>query len=147
MSRSLVRIMLRLSQPASERRQGSIQKGGRVSRRYLGVDWADREHAVWVEDEQGTKVLFRAVAHSGEGFAEFGRWLDEQRAQGLELWAAIERRDGGVVDLLLDHGVVVYPINPKALDRARDRFRMSHAKRTRLTPGCWRRFCARTMPT
>ena len=99
-----------------------------MSRRYLGVDWADREHAVWVEDEQGTKVLFRAVVHSGEGLAEFGRWLDEQRAQGLELWAAIERPDGGVVDLLLDHGVVVYPINPKALDRARDRFRMSHAK-------------------
>ena len=33
-----------------------------------------------------------------------------------------------MVDFLLDHGVVVYPINPKALDRARDRFRMSHAK-------------------
>jgi transposase len=33
-----------------------------------------------------------------------------------------------VVDFLLDHGVVVYPVNPKALDRARDRFRMSRAK-------------------
>jgi hypothetical protein len=32
------------------------------------------------------------------------------------------------VDFLLDHGVIVYPINPKALDRARDRFRMSGAK-------------------
>ena len=95
---------------------------------YLGVDWADREHAVWVEDEQGTKVLFRAVAHTGDALTEFGRWLDEQRAAGRELWAAIERPDGAVVDLLLDHGVVVYPINPKALDRARDRFRMSHAK-------------------
>ena len=48
---------------------------------------------------------------------EFGRWLDEQRAQDIELWAAIERPDGSVVDLLLDHGVVVYPINPKALDQ------------------------------
>ena len=95
---------------------------------YLGVDWADREHAVWVEDEQGTKVLFRTVAHTGAALVEFGRWLDEQRAEGRELWAAIERPDGAVVDLLLDHGVVVYPINPKALDRARDRFRMSHAK-------------------
>jgi transposase len=28
----------------------------------------------------------------------------------------------------LDHGVVVYPVNPKALDRARDRFRMSQSK-------------------
>ena len=42
--------------------------------------------------------------------------------------AAIERPDGRVVDFLLDHGVVVYPVNPKALDRARDRFRQSGAK-------------------
>ena len=99
-----------------------------MNRWYLGVDWADRAHAVWVEDEAGTKVVGRTVAHTGEGLAELGRWLDEQRADGIELWAAIERPDGSVVDLLLDHGVVVYPINPKALDRARDRFRMSQAK-------------------
>ena len=39
-----------------------------------------------------------------------------------------EKPDGRVVDFLLDHAVVVYPVNPKALDRARDRFRMSSAK-------------------
>ena len=33
-----------------------------------------------------------------------------------------------MVDFLLDHGVVVYAINPRAVDRARDRFRMSGAK-------------------
>ena len=86
-----------------------------MSRWYLGVDWADREHAVWVEDEAGRKVVARTVAHTGTALVEFGRWLDEQRAQAIELWAAIERPDGAVVDLLLDHGVVVYPINPKAL--------------------------------
>jgi transposase len=32
------------------------------------------------------------------------------------------------VDFLLDHGVVVDPVNPKALDRARDRFRSRAAK-------------------
>jgi transposase len=42
--------------------------------------------------------------------------------------AAIERPEGRVVDFLLDHGVRVYPVNPKALDRARDRFRQSGAK-------------------
>src|SRR5262249_15169252 len=40
------------------------------------------------------------------------------------LWAAIERPHGRFVDFLLDHGVIVYPINPKSLDRARDRFRV-----------------------
>lgn len=95
---------------------------------YLGVDWADQTHAVWVVDERGTKVTARTVPHTAEGLSEWGRELDEWRAQGVELWAAIERPEGRVVDFLLDHGVVVYPINPKALDRARDRFRQSGAK-------------------
>jgi transposase len=97
-------------------------------RYYLGVDWADQTHAVWVVDERGMKITERAVPHTAEGLNEWGRELDEWRAQGLDLWAAIERPDGRVVDLLLDHGVVVYPVNPKALDRARDRFRQSGAK-------------------
>jgi hypothetical protein len=97
-------------------------------RYYLGVDWADQTHAVWVVDEQGTKVASRAVPHTAAGLSEWGRELDEWQAQGIELWAAIERPEGRVVDFLLDHGVVVYPVNPKALDRARDRFRSSAAK-------------------
>ncbi len=97
-------------------------------RYYLGVDWADQTHAIWVVDEHGTKVAGRTVPHTAAGFSEWGRELDEWRAQGIELWAAIERPEGRVVDFLLDHGVVVYPVNPKALDRARDRFRPSAAK-------------------
>jgi len=97
-------------------------------RYYIGVDWADAAHAIWVEDGHGARVLTRTVPHTAEGLAEWGRWLDEQRARGIELWAAIERPAGRVVDFLLDHGVVVYPINPKALDRARDRYRTSSSK-------------------
>lgn len=101
-------------------------------RYYLGVDWADQTHAVWVVDERGTKVATRTVPHTAEGLSEWGRELDEWRAQGIELWAAIERREGRVVDFMLDHGVAVYPVNPKALDRARDRFRQSGAKDDRF---------------
>lgn len=99
-----------------------------MSRYYMGVDWADAEHAVWVGDEAGAQVAVLRVTHTAEGLSEFGRWLYERRAQGIELWAAIEKPEGRVVDFLLDHGMVVYPVNPKALDRARDRFRMSGAK-------------------
>src|SRR2546422_11597561 len=97
-------------------------------RYYLGVDWADQTHAIWVVDEHGTKVAGRTVPHTAAGFSEWGRELDEWRAQGIELWAAIERPEGRVGDFLLDHGGVVYPLNPKALDRARDRFPQSGAK-------------------
>lgn len=99
-----------------------------MERFYLGVDWADQFHQVWISDFDGKKVVEKKVTQNVEGLAEFGRWLDEQRAKPIELWAAIEKPQGRIVDFLLDHGVEVYPVNPKALDRARDRFRMSRSK-------------------
>jgi transposase len=94
----------------------------------MGVDWGDRLHQVYVGDEEGKKVREMKVQESPEGLAEIGRWLDERRAEGIELWAAIEKPAGRIVDFLLDHGVEVYPVNPKALDRVRDRYRMSDSK-------------------
>ena len=99
-----------------------------VKRYYMGVDWGDRSHQVYVGDEEGKKVREMKVQESPEGLAEIGRWLDERRAEGIELWAAIEKPQGRIVDFLLDHGVEVYPVNPKALDRVRDRYRMSDSK-------------------
>jgi hypothetical protein len=99
-----------------------------VKRYYLGVDWADQAHQVWVSDRQGNKVIDMKVAQTPEGMSEFSRWLHERSGEAIELWAAIEKPEGRIVDFLLDNGVVVYPINPKAVDRARDRFRMSGAK-------------------
>jgi len=93
-------------------------------RYYIGVDWADAEDAVWVANEAGDKVLSRRIAHTVAARSEWARWLRERQAEGVELWAAIERPHGRIVDFLLDHGVVVYAINPKSLDRARDRFRV-----------------------
>jgi transposase len=99
-----------------------------MERYYVGVDWADEFHQVWVSDAEGKKVAEMKVEQNPKGMGEFGRWLDERRAKGIELWAAIEKPQGRIVDSLLDHGVVVYPVNPKALDRVRDRFRMSRSK-------------------
>jgi transposase len=99
-----------------------------VPRYYLGVDWGDRVHQLYGGDENGTKVIEMKLQESPEGLAELGRWLDQSRAQDVEVWAAIEKPHGRIVDFLLDHGVVVYPVNPKVLDRARDRFRMSQSK-------------------
>src|SRR5712671_1515441 len=97
-------------------------------RYYIGVDWADETDAVWVVDEAGDTVVQRTIAHTVTARSEWARWLRERQAEGIELWAAIERPHGRIVDFLLDHGVVVYAINPKSLDRARDRFRVGGSK-------------------
>ena len=89
-----------------------------MKRYYLGVDWADESHQVCVSDPQGKKMAEMKVMQSAVGLAELGRWLHERKAEEIELWAAIEKPHGRIVDFLLDHGVVVYPVNPKALDRA-----------------------------
>jgi transposase len=99
-----------------------------LARYYVGVDWADKSHQLYVSDESGRKIKEMEVQQTAEGLAELGRWLDESRSRGIELWAAIEKPEGRIVDFLLDHGVGVYPVNPKAVDRARDRFRMSQSK-------------------
>jgi transposase len=99
-----------------------------VNRYYLGVDWADESHQVWVSDADGKKVAEMKVIQQPQAMSEFGGWLHQRKAEEIELWAAIEKPHGRIVDFLLDHGVVVYPVNPKALDRARDRFRMSQSK-------------------
>jgi transposase len=99
-----------------------------VPRYYLGVDWGDRVHQLYGGDENGIKIMEMKVQENPEGLAALGRWLNQSRAEQVELWAAIEKPHGRIVDFLLDHGVVVYPVNPKVLDRARDRFRMSQSK-------------------
>jgi hypothetical protein len=99
-----------------------------LPRYYLGVDWADKTHQLYVSDKSGRKIKELEVPQTPEEMAKLGRWLDESRKNRIELWAAIEKPHGRIVDFLLDHGVVVYPVNPKALDRARDRFRMSPSK-------------------
>src|ERR1044072_8849303 len=94
----------------------------------MGVDWGDRVHQAYVSDEEAAKGREMKVQETPDGLAEMGRWLDERRIEGVELWAAIEKPAGRIVDFLLVHGVTVYPVNPKAVDRVRDRFRMSQSK-------------------
>ena len=90
-----------------------------MPRYYLGVDWADKSHQLYVCDESARKIKEQEVQHTVGELVELGRWLDESRQNGIELWGAIEKPHGRIVDFLLDHGVMTYPINPKALDRAR----------------------------
>jgi len=96
---------------------------------YVGVDWATQEHVVCLLDDQGNVLGERAFAHSGEGIATMGSWLlDSTGAQPSHLHVAIEMPHGAVVETLLERGMVVHAINPKQLDRFRDRFTVAGAK-------------------
>jgi hypothetical protein len=61
-----------------------------------------------------------------------GDWLLSISGAANVIAVAIEVPHGPVVDSLIDRGFVAYAINPKQLDRLRDRFSVAGAKDDRL---------------
>lgn len=94
---------------------------------FVGVDWATVEHEVCAEDASGKQVGARSFKHSGDGLADLCAWL-MKLGEPSSIAVAIEVPHGSVVETLLDRGFGVFAINPKQLDRFRDRFTVAGAK-------------------
>jgi transposase len=96
---------------------------------FSGVDWASEAHRACLLDPEGTRVAERDFTHDGTGLAELCDWLlAKSGASADEIAVAIETPRGPVVEALLERGFAVFSINPKQLDRFRDRFTMAGAK-------------------
>jgi transposase len=99
------------------------------ARWFVGIDWGCERHHVCLLDAAGTVIDERAFAHGGAGLAELCGWLlASSRAEPSVIAVAIEIPHGPVVETLLDRGFQVYAVNPKQLDRLRDRFTVAGAK-------------------
>src|ERR671939_1118566 len=66
--------------------------------------------------------------HSGAGLAALCDWLVSAAGEPGAVAVAIEVPHGPVVDALLDRGFAVHAINPKQLERLRDRVSIAGAK-------------------
>lgn len=96
---------------------------------YVGIDWASESHQVCVLDGAGTRAGERAFEHSGPGLAALAEWLVEVAGAGPEhIAVAIEVPRGAVVETLVERGFAVFALNPKQLDRFRDRHTVAGAK-------------------
>jgi len=96
---------------------------------FIGIDWATQSHSVCLLDAEGRQVGQREFAHGGAGLTELCDWLLEKTtAVPEQIAVAIEMPHGPVVEMLLEHGFAVFAINPKQLDRFRDRFTVAGAK-------------------
>jgi transposase len=95
---------------------------------FAGVDWGSESHQACLLDSRGTIVGERGFPHSGTGLAELADWLLSIAGAATAVAVALEVPHGPVVDFMLDRGFVVYAINPKQLDRLRDRFSVAGAK-------------------
>lgn len=118
---------------------------------FVGIDWATEAHQVHVMDPGMRELGQRAVVHSGSGMAAFVEWLTElSKGAPARTAIAIEVPRGAVVETLVERGFAVFAINPKQLDRFRDRHTVAGAKddrrdafvladSLRTDPQCFRR--------
>ena len=96
---------------------------------YVGIDCGGATHQVGVVDAHGHRVGERAVAHSGQALTAFAAWLHELAGPSLARVAVgLETPHGGPVALCLEHGAAVFAINPKQLERFRERASAAGAK-------------------
>jgi hypothetical protein len=95
---------------------------------WVGIDWGSREHQVCVLDGTGKVVRELVVPHEAAALGALADALVELGGGPERVAVAIERPHGPVVDLLLERLTVVFAINPKQLDRFRDRHTVAGAK-------------------
>jgi transposase len=81
---------------------------------FAGIDWADAHHDVCVQDDRGRVVAEFRVTHDAEGLQNLVCRLGRFGDRG-ELPVALERRDGRLVDVLLEAGHPVVPVPPKGV--------------------------------
>jgi hypothetical protein len=96
---------------------------------FVGIDWASEQHRICLLDADGKVVAERDVSHDGTGLTQLCDWLIERTgAAPSQIAVAIETPRGPVVETLMERGFQVFAINPKQLDRFRDRFTVAGAK-------------------
>jgi transposase len=95
---------------------------------HVGIDWGTEAHQVCFVDGTGQRVGERRVAHSGAGLAALVAELGRRVPVPPRIAVALETPRGALVDALLAHGCHVFALNPKQLDRFRDRHTAAGAK-------------------
>jgi transposase len=100
---------------------------------FIGIDWASEAHQACVVGTDGRAISQHRVAHTADSLRDFGDAmvaLAEGHPESVAI--AIETPRGALVETLVERGFHVYAINPKQLDRFRDRHTVAGAKDDRL---------------
>ncbi len=98
-------------------------------RLFVGIDWGSEAHQVTVVNPERHVQHERKVPHTGADIAALAQWLvDLAGGVAATVAVALEVPRGPLVDALLAQGLHVYAINPKQLDRFRDRYTVAGAK-------------------
>jgi transposase len=94
----------------------------------VGIDWAEDHHDVAVLDEEGRLLASRRIPEGVEGLARLHAVLAEQVEDPAQVLVGVETDRGLLVGALVAAGYQVYAVNPRAVDRYRDRHGQAGAK-------------------
>lgn len=95
---------------------------------FVGDDWAEAHHDVYVMDEAGTRLVSRRLPEGLEGISGFHALVAGHADDPSEVVVGIETDRGLWVDSLAASGYQVYAINPVSVCRYRDRHKVAGAK-------------------
>ena len=96
---------------------------------FVGIDWAWDEHTICVLGSDAEVIDRRTIQHSGAGLAQLADVLEKLSSDNPSSVAiAIEMPRGAIVEYLLERRFAVYSLNPKQMDRFRDRHTVPGAK-------------------
>jgi transposase len=94
---------------------------------FVGIDWADRKHDVYIQSADSQKREFSVIPHKVEAINEWAQSLIQRF--GSPIAVAVELSKGPIVYALQKFdGFVIYPINPSTLAKYREAFTPSRAK-------------------
>jgi transposase len=96
---------------------------------WCGIDWAERHHDVAIIDDTGRLVAKLRISDDAVGFRQLLDLLAEHRTSCADpIPVAIETAKGLLPAALRAAGFQLYPVNPLAVSRYRDRYSPSRAK-------------------
>jgi transposase len=96
---------------------------------FCGIDWAEGHHDIALVDDEGTLVAKRRIKESLDGVAELTAMLAAAGdSADAPIPVAIETPRGLLVAVLRAAGRPIYPINPLAVARYRERTSVSGKK-------------------
>lgn len=100
---------------------------------WVGMDWAKDNYQICVINSQRDIISEQVVDHNGSAISNFLTWLTKLSNDKPALIAlSIEMPHGALVESLIERGFAVFSINPKQMDRFRDRFSVAGSKDDRL---------------
>jgi transposase len=89
---------------------------------FAGLDWAKDHHDVVAVDRQGQIQIDLSFPDTAEGWADLRQRMNRLVGANLgRIAVAVETNNGPAVERLLDLRCRVFPMNPKAAQRYRDR--------------------------